>query len=91
MPIIMLNCKNFSNKIILIHLKLNFKKNHFKMQFNQLHIQLHPILPNTFITETMANGGLNIQTGFCKHVSLQLLSGRDNRVELHVCFLVDHS
>ena len=60
----MLNCKKFSNKIILIHLKLNFtkkskkkkkKKNHFKMQFNQLHIELHPILPNTFITETIVN------------------------------------
>ena len=40
--------------MILIQLKLNFKKKKkslFQMQLNQLHIQLHPILPNTFITQ----------------------------------------
>ena len=50
--------------MILIQLKLNLKKqqqqkktktSHFQMQLNQLHIQLHPILPNTFITQTTAN------------------------------------
>ena len=50
MLIIILNYKNFSNIIILIQLK-----NHFKIQLNRLHIQLHPILPDTFITKTMAN------------------------------------
>ena len=58
MLIIILNYKNFSNKIILIQLKLNFKKSHFQMQLNQLYIQLHPILPNTFIKKNHSKSTL---------------------------------
>ena len=41
--------------MILVQLKLILKKHHFKVQLNQLNIQLHPVLANTFITKTMTN------------------------------------
>ena len=65
MLIIISNYKKFSNKIILIQLKLNFKeKSHFKILLSQLHIQLHPILLNTFMTKIITNVQLSYSQAY---------------------------